>query len=124
MAKAKIYEQGGSERGTVELPATLFDAEVNEPVLHQSIVAYLANQRQGTAKTKGRSDVRGGACDKASGCKPSGCLNNRELTISWRSNSHSFPLPNYNRPVTIRDVASSANWVPRSVTTAREREPS
>jgi len=60
MATAKIYEQNGSERGTVELPDSLFDVEVNKPVLHQSIVAYLANQRQGTSKTKERSDVRGG----------------------------------------------------------------
>ena len=60
MATARIYEQNGNERGTIELPANLFDIEVNEPVLHQSIVAYLANQRQGTSKTKERSDVRGG----------------------------------------------------------------
>ena len=60
MATARIYDQNGSERGTVELPANLFDVEVNGPVLHQSVVAYLANQRQGTSKTKERSDVRGG----------------------------------------------------------------
>ncbi|MCZ6765481.1 MAG: 50S ribosomal protein L4 [bacterium] len=60
MATARIYDKNGSERGTVELPANLFDVEVNGPVLHQSVVAYLANQRQGTSKTKERSDVRGG----------------------------------------------------------------
>jgi len=60
MATARIYDQNGSERGTVELSANLFDVEVNGPVLHQSVVAYLANQRQGTSKTKERSDVRGG----------------------------------------------------------------
>lgn len=60
MATARIYDQNGSERGTVVLSANLFDVEVNGPVLHQSVVAYLANQRQGTSKTKERSDVRGG----------------------------------------------------------------
>jgi large subunit ribosomal protein L4 len=38
----------------------LFGCEVNEPALHQAVVAYLANQRQGAASTKERSDVRGG----------------------------------------------------------------
>ena len=60
MAKAKLYKQDGKEAGTHELPATLFDCEVNKPILHQAVVAHLANQRQGTASTKGRSDVKGG----------------------------------------------------------------
>lgn len=60
MAKAKAYDGEGSERGSLELPASLFDCEVNEPAMHQAVVTYLANQRQGTAKTKERSDVRGG----------------------------------------------------------------
>jgi large subunit ribosomal protein L4 len=42
------------------LPDQLFGCEVNEPVMHQAVVAYLANQRQGNASTKERSDVRGG----------------------------------------------------------------
>ncbi|MDE0682264.1 MAG: 50S ribosomal protein L4, partial [Candidatus Poribacteria bacterium] len=35
------------------------DAEVNAHVIHQCVTAYLANQRQGTASTKSRSEVRG-----------------------------------------------------------------
>jgi large subunit ribosomal protein L4 len=60
MIKAKFYEQSGKENGTKDLPAGLFEREINEAVLHQAVVAYLANQRQGTASTKERSDVRGG----------------------------------------------------------------
>jgi large subunit ribosomal protein L4 len=60
MPTAKCYEENGSERGTIELPDRLFGCEVNEPALHQAVVAYLANQRQGAASTKERSDVRGG----------------------------------------------------------------
>lgn len=60
MPTAKAYGQNGSERGTVELADTLFGCEVNEPVMHQAVVAYLANQRQGTASTKTRSEVKGG----------------------------------------------------------------
>ena len=60
MAKANVYEQNGTQAGTVDLPKALFEAEVNEFVVHEVVVAYLANQRQGTVNTKERSDVRGG----------------------------------------------------------------
>ena len=60
MATAKCYEENGTERGTIELPDALFECEVNAPVMHQAVVAYLANQRHGAASTKERSDVRGG----------------------------------------------------------------
>jgi large subunit ribosomal protein L4 len=58
--KAKLYQQDGTVKGEVELPQSIFDAEVNEPVLHQVIKLLLANQRQGTSKTKRRSEVSGG----------------------------------------------------------------
>jgi len=58
--KTKVFQQNGSVKGEIELPADVFNAEVNEPLLHQVITQYLANQRQGTAKTKGRSEVSGG----------------------------------------------------------------
>ena len=60
MATANCYENDGREAGTVDLPASLFAAEINEAVIHETVVSYLANQRQGTASTKERSDVRGG----------------------------------------------------------------
>lgn len=58
--KAKVYLQDGSVKGEMELPEAVFGAEVNERLLHQVIVQYQANQRQGTSKTKGRSEVSGG----------------------------------------------------------------
>ena len=60
MATAKHYEQNGNEKGTRELPAYLFDCEVNDAIMHQAVVRHLANQRQGSASSKERSDVRGG----------------------------------------------------------------
>ena len=60
MAKANVFEQNGSRSGTIDLPKSLFEAEVNEFVVHEVVVAYLANQRQGPVNTKERSDVRGG----------------------------------------------------------------
>ena len=49
-----------NEVGTLELPDALFDAEYNEPVIHQAVVTRLANERQGTKSTLTRSEVRGG----------------------------------------------------------------
>jgi large subunit ribosomal protein L4 len=45
---------------TVELPADLFDVQVNVPLIHQVVVAQLAAARQGTHSTKTRGEVRGG----------------------------------------------------------------
>jgi len=58
--KAKVYQQDGKVKGEVELPDAVFGAEVNEHLLHEVITLYRANLRQGTAKTKGRSEVSGG----------------------------------------------------------------
>ena len=44
----------------VDLPAEIFDAEVNIPLIHQVVVAQQAAARQGTHSTKRRGDVRGG----------------------------------------------------------------
>jgi large subunit ribosomal protein L4 len=57
MASAKLYDFSGNLKGTVELPETLFGAPVNKAVLYESVKQYLANQRSGTAKAKGRSEV-------------------------------------------------------------------
>jgi large subunit ribosomal protein L4 len=44
----------------VDLPAEIFDAEVNIPLIHQVVVAQQAAARQGTHSTKSRGEVRGG----------------------------------------------------------------
>jgi large subunit ribosomal protein L4 len=46
--------------GTVQLPAEIFDAKVNVPLIHQVVVAQEAAARQGTHSTKRRGEVRGG----------------------------------------------------------------
>jgi large subunit ribosomal protein L4 len=46
--------------GSVELPADLFDVQVNVPLIHQVVVAQLAAARQGTHKAKTRAEVSGG----------------------------------------------------------------
>ncbi|ABK52081.1 LSU ribosomal protein L4P [Acidothermus cellulolyticus 11B] len=49
----------GTDR-TVELPADVFDVQVNVPLIHQVVVAQLAAARQGTHKTRTRGEVSGG----------------------------------------------------------------
>ncbi len=49
-----------SKSGSVELPAEIFDVQVNVPLIHQVVVAQLAAARQGTAKVKTRAEVSGG----------------------------------------------------------------
>jgi len=44
----------------VDLPAEIFDTEVNIPLIHQVVVAQQAAARQGTHATKRRGEVRGG----------------------------------------------------------------
>ncbi len=60
MPKVGLYNMAGSQIGDIELSESVFGQEVNKSVLHQVVVNYLANQRQGTQSTKTRSEVRGG----------------------------------------------------------------
>jgi large subunit ribosomal protein L4 len=59
-SSATVYDRDGKETGTLELPASVFDAPVNEAVLHQAVRRQQANDRQGTHETKTRGEVSGG----------------------------------------------------------------
>ncbi len=61
MAKVKVYNMQANEVGSVELSDDLFAVEYNEALIHEVVVAYNANQRQGTKSTLTRSEVRGHA---------------------------------------------------------------
>lgn len=60
MPSVKLYNMNAEEVGALELSEGLFDVEYNEPLIHQAVVARLANARQGTKSTLTRSEVRGG----------------------------------------------------------------
>ena len=61
MAKVKVYNMNAEEVGTKTLKNDVFGVEYNESLIHEVIVAYNANQRQGTKSTLTRSEVRGHA---------------------------------------------------------------
>lgn len=60
MPTIKIFKQDGSSAGTMELDESVFGVEYNEAVIHQAVVAQMANARQGTKSTLTRTEVRGG----------------------------------------------------------------
>jgi large subunit ribosomal protein L4 len=51
---------GARKSGGFALPEATFDGRIHQPVMHEAVKAYLANQRQGTHSTKTRSYVSGG----------------------------------------------------------------
>ena len=58
--QAKVLNLEGQEVGKVSLDEKVFGAEYNQDLIHQAVVTYLANQRQGTKSTLTRSEVAGG----------------------------------------------------------------
>ena len=60
MPKVDLLNMEGKKVGDIELSENVFGVEVNEYAMHDVVVNYLANQRQGTQSTKTRSEVAGG----------------------------------------------------------------
>lgn len=58
--EVKVFNMSGEEVGALELNDKVFGAEYKEALIHQIVVAQLANKRQGTKSTLTRAEVRGG----------------------------------------------------------------
>lgn len=58
--KISIYNQKGEEAEKIDLPAEIFEVELNSDLVHQAVVSQMANARQVLAHTKDRSERRGG----------------------------------------------------------------
>lgn len=54
-----VVAAGGKKAGSVSLPAEVFDAKTNVPLIHQVVVAQRAAARQGTHSTLRRGEVSG-----------------------------------------------------------------
>lgn len=116
MPKVALYNQSGTQIGEVELNDSVFGIEPNEHVLHEAVVMQRASLRQGTHKTKVRSEVSGG------GRKPwrqKGTGRARQGSIrapQWRGGgtvfgpvprSYSYKLPKKVRRLAIKSALSS-----------------
>ena len=60
MPKVSLIDMSGKVTGEMELADSVFGIPINRDVLHQAVVAYLANQRQGNQSALTRAEVRGG----------------------------------------------------------------
>jgi large subunit ribosomal protein L4 len=59
--KLNVLNKDGSESGkSVELRDDVFNIAPHDQLIYEDVRSYLAAQRQGTAKTKNRNEVRGG----------------------------------------------------------------
>ncbi|HZK41474.1 MAG TPA: 50S ribosomal protein L4, partial [Clostridia bacterium] len=55
-----VYNMSGDRVGSMDVSDDIFAIEPNEDAVYRVMIAQQANKRQGTHKTKGRSEVRGG----------------------------------------------------------------
>lgn len=111
MYKAPVITAEGEKTGDRDLPEVLFDGAVHEAAMWQVVKAYLANQRQGTASTKTRADVAGGARkpwrQKGTGRARQGSIRSPQ----WRGGGSVFgPRPNRNFK---QDVPKQVKWLAR-----------
>ena len=109
MYKARYYKADGKKGRARELPDSLFDGVVNEAVLHMAVKAYRANQRQGTASAKNRSDVSGGNKkpwrQKGTGRARQGSIR----AVQWEGGGRAFPpIPHSWRQTLNRKVKALA----------------
>lgn len=59
MIRLPIYNRSGSQVGTYEMDPAELAPRINKQLLHDAVVMYQQNQRQGTVQTRGRGDVAG-----------------------------------------------------------------
>ncbi len=60
MTQVAVYNIEGAQVGEIELNDSIFNRQVNVPVMHQAATLFLASQRRGTHATKTRAMVSGG----------------------------------------------------------------
>jgi len=59
MTTLPVFDRSGAEVGSIEIDPAQFAPRINKQLLHDVVVMYQANQRQGSAKTKSRGEVNG-----------------------------------------------------------------
>jgi len=116
MPKVDLYSQNGSKVSEIELNESVFGIEPNQHVLFEAVVMQRASLRQGTHKTKIRSEVAGGGRkpwrQKGTGRARQGSIRSPQ----WRGGgtvfgpvprSYSYKLPKKVRRLAIKSALSS-----------------
>ena len=59
MTTLPVYDMSGAKVGDYEIDPQMLAPKISKQLLHDVVVMYLANQRQGSNKTKARGEVSG-----------------------------------------------------------------
>ncbi len=102
MATLPIFDRSGSEVGSYEIDPAELSPKINRQLLHDVVVMYQANQRQGSAKSKSRAEVSGGkrklyrqkgTGNARAGGRRSGVRRGGGHIFAKRSRDYSYRLP-------------------------------
>ena len=116
MPKVDVYDIKGKKVSDVELNENVFGIEPNENIVHEVLINYLANQRQGTQSTKTRAEVRGGGRkpwrQKGTGRARQGSIRAPQwikggIALGPKPRSYSYTLNKKEKRLAIRSILSS-----------------
>ncbi len=127
MVKVATYNAAGTQTGETELPESIFGLRPHRPVLHQALVAELANRRAGTHATKTRGQVRGGGRKPwrqkgtgraRHGSRRSPIWSGGGITFGPQPRDHAQDLPRQSRAAALRLALSAQAAAGRVVVVA------
>ena len=102
MASLPVYDRTGAEVGTYEVDPAEIAPRISKQLLHDAVVMYQCNQRQGSAKTKSRAEVSGstqkmyrqkGTGNARAGSRRSGIRRSGGHIFAKRPRDWSYRLP-------------------------------
>jgi len=102
MPSLPVFDRTGNEVGTYDIEPSDVAPKINRQLLHDAVVMYWANRRQGSAKTKSRSEVVGstgkmyrqkGTGRARAGSRRSGLRRGGGRIFAKRPRDYSYRLP-------------------------------
>ena len=116
MLKTDVLDMKGKKVSDIELSEAVFGIEVNEIAVHEALVNFLANQRQGTQSTKTRAEVRGGGKkpwrQKGTGRARQGSIRAPQwikggIALGPKPRSYRYSIPKKVRVLAIKSILTS-----------------
>jgi large subunit ribosomal protein L4 len=114
----KLYDIKGKEKGTVRLNDAVFKIKPNKSAIYYALHSELANDRQGTASSKGRSEVRGsgrkpfrqkGTGRARAGTRKSPIWTGGGVAFGPKPRSYRVRLPRKMKQLSVRSILSMKN---------------
>jgi len=102
MVNLPVFDRSGAEVGTYDIDPAELAPRINKQLLHDVVVMYQANKRQGSAKTKSRAEVSGstakmyrqkGTGNARAGSRRSGIRRGGGHIFAKRPRDYSYRLP-------------------------------